>query len=402
SGWPGGVASGGYLTGTLIQGLIALTVPGYTPKGYQGTLLFWAVIFFAVFINTVISSTLPKFEGLILILHLIGFFGILITLIILGPHGSTSFVFRTWLNEGGWPTQGLSFFVGLIGNVFAFVGADGAFHMSEEIHNPSLIVPRSIMLSVVLNGIMGFAMLIALLFCMGDTQDALSTNTGYPFMEIFLQATNSVVGSAVMASIVTVLALCATVGILASTSRMFWSFARDRGLPAWRILQRVDARTTVPLWAVATTTTVSCLLALITIGSSTAFNDIVSLSVAGLYSSYLICAVLLLYRRLTGSFQNALTDLAETPVFLNTKGAQLVWGPWHVPGVLGVINNTFACIYLTVILFFSFWPPSTPIVPSTMNYNVLVSGGLVAFSLIYYMLWAKDEWDGPIIEVQVR
>ena len=121
-GWQGSVASGGYLTGTLIQGLIALTVPSYNPQPYQGTLLFWAVIFFAVFINAVVSSTLPKFEGLILILHILGFFAILLPLIILGPHGDTESVFNTFNNQGGWSSQGLSFFIGMIGNVFAFVG----------------------------------------------------------------------------------------------------------------------------------------------------------------------------------------------------------------------------------------------------------------------------------------
>lgn len=121
-GWQGTVASGGFLTGTLIQGLIVLTVPSYVPTGWQGTFLFWAVIFFAVFINAVVSSMLPKMEGLILILHILGFFAIMIPLVILGPHDSAANVFTLWLNEGGWPTQGISFFVGLIGNVFAFVG----------------------------------------------------------------------------------------------------------------------------------------------------------------------------------------------------------------------------------------------------------------------------------------
>lgn len=85
-------------------------------------LLFWAVILFAVSINTIVSSLLPKFEGLILILHICGFFAILITLVILGPHDTSKDVFTVWLNSGGWSTQGLSFFVGLTGNVFAFVG----------------------------------------------------------------------------------------------------------------------------------------------------------------------------------------------------------------------------------------------------------------------------------------
>ena len=68
------------------------------------------------------SRLLPKVEGLILILHLLGFFSIFIPLVYMAPHGRAVDVFTAFLNEGGWPTQGLSFFVGLIGNVFAFLG----------------------------------------------------------------------------------------------------------------------------------------------------------------------------------------------------------------------------------------------------------------------------------------
>lgn len=124
TGWQGLVASAGYITGTIIQGLIILTVPTYAESAtaWQGTLLYWAVIFFAVFINTIVSNLLPKFEGLILVLHILGFFGILIPIIILAPHDSATNVFTGWLNGGNWPTQGISFFIGILGNVFAFVG----------------------------------------------------------------------------------------------------------------------------------------------------------------------------------------------------------------------------------------------------------------------------------------
>jgi choline transport protein len=121
-GWQAAVGSGGFLTGTLIQGLIILTRPDYEFKQWHGTLLYWAVIFFGVFINTIVSSLLPKFEGLILVLHILGFFAIMIPLMVLGPHGNASDVFKTFMNAGGWQTQGLSFCIGILGNVFAFVG----------------------------------------------------------------------------------------------------------------------------------------------------------------------------------------------------------------------------------------------------------------------------------------
>lgn len=114
--------------------------------------------------------------------------------------------------------------------------------MSEEITNASTAVPASIMLSVLINGSLGFGMLIAMLFCLGDIELALESPTGYPFMSIFLQATGSVAGTAVMGSIITTMGISTSVGMLATTSRQFWSFARDRGIPGWRIWSQVSLR----------------------------------------------------------------------------------------------------------------------------------------------------------------
>ena len=112
--------------------------------------------------------------------------------------------------------------------------------MSEEIQNASVVVPKSIMLSTLINGVLGFGIIITLLFCMGNVEDALNTPTGFPFFEIFLQATNSLAGTTIMISICIVMALSAPAGLLAAASRMCWSFSRDRGLPGWRIISRVN------------------------------------------------------------------------------------------------------------------------------------------------------------------
>lgn len=103
-GWQGSVASSALLTGNMILGLATLNNESFEPKLWQGTLLFWAIFFFAVFINTLVSSALPKFEGLILILHVLGFFAILIPLVTLGPHGDATEIFTTFVNK--WYTMG--------------------------------------------------------------------------------------------------------------------------------------------------------------------------------------------------------------------------------------------------------------------------------------------------------
>lgn len=95
-------------------------------------LLFWAVMAFAVFINVLASTVLPKFEGFILFLHIIGYFAILLPLLVLGEHQDPRQVFDLWLNVGNLPTQGTSFMVGLLGPVFMFLGADGAVHVGHN------------------------------------------------------------------------------------------------------------------------------------------------------------------------------------------------------------------------------------------------------------------------------
>jgi choline transport protein len=114
--------------------------------------------------------------------------------------------------------------------------------MSEEIANAAVNVPRSIVTSVIINGALGFGMLIATIFCTGDIDAALNAQTtiGFPFIEIFLQATGSVGGSTGMTSIIIALAFSSTIGFLATASRMIWSFARDKGLPFSNILSKVQ------------------------------------------------------------------------------------------------------------------------------------------------------------------
>ena len=132
AGWQATLASSAYLTGSLIQGLLILTQPNYVPKNWHATLLFWAIIAFGVIITTAASWLLPKFEGLILIIHIMGFFGIMITLLTLGPHENAKDVFTTFINKGGWDSQGLSFCIGMMGTVYAFVGGDGAIHVRHS------------------------------------------------------------------------------------------------------------------------------------------------------------------------------------------------------------------------------------------------------------------------------
>ncbi|KAI1114884.1 amino acid/polyamine transporter I [Nemania sp. NC0429] len=402
TGWQASVASTAYLTGTAIQGLIVLTHTSYleTMQNWHGTLLLWAIVILSYGVNTAFASSLSRFEGLVLVFHILGFFAIIFPLVFLSEHATADTVFNTFLNIGEWQTQGLSFNIGILGSVYAFVGGDGAIHMAEEVHNPAVLVPWSIMTGLLINGVLGFAMLIATLYCMGDINVRLKENPIYPFMAIFHHAVGSTAGAAVMSALVVILVFSATTGLVSSTSRVYWAFARDRALPGWEILRRVSRRTSIPIFAVITTIAIAVILSFVNIGSSTAFNGILSVSVAGLFGSYLVAASLLLYRRLTGGIRERNSgnsgDSGDSGSY--TSGSTLSWGPWRVPGALGVANNTFACVYLIYIFFFSFWPAYSNVTPQNMNWAALVFSVVILFSVMYYAVWARKLYNGPVVE----
>ena len=163
---------------------------------------------------------------------------------------------------------------------------------------------------------------------------------------------------------------------------------------------QIEPRSSTPFYAVAVTTVFACLLALINLGSSTVLNDVLSLSIAGFYATYFVAASLLLYNRCTGAIRS------PTPGGLQVSSRDpksgdftLIWGPWRIPGSLGIINNVFACAYMVVIWFFSFWPATDPTSPSTMNYASLVAGSLILFSMFYYFIWGRRSYAGPIVEI---
>lgn len=118
--------------------------------------------------------------------------------------------------------------------------------MVEEMTNATVAVPWSLMLTVLINGTLGFSMLIALYFCLGDIETSLKSPTGVPFLSIFYQATESTAGTAAAGSVIQAMCCCTTVGMLASASRQFWSFSRDRGIPGWRVWSKVNSPTPIP------------------------------------------------------------------------------------------------------------------------------------------------------------
>ncbi len=76
-------------------------------------------------------------------------------------------------------------------------------------------------------------------------------------------------------------------------------------------------------------------------------------------------------------------------------GEPLPIGRWSL-GRYGLAINVAALVLLTPIYFFAFWPAATPVSPQNMNWAVVMYGGVVIWSLVYYAIWGKHSYIGPV------
>lgn len=114
------------MAGGQIQGLVILNNANYVPERWHGTLLVIAVATFAILFNTLLAQRLPLVEGVVLVLHVCGFFVVFVIMWVLGPRRPSREVFGGFQDNAGWGSVGLSVLVGQISPIFALLGADAA------------------------------------------------------------------------------------------------------------------------------------------------------------------------------------------------------------------------------------------------------------------------------------
>lgn len=127
-------------------------------------------------------------------------------------------------------------------------------------------------------------------------------------------------------------------------------------------------------------------------------EDIVSMAISGIYLSYLVVSVLLFIRRVRGDI--SLYNDSDDDI-INVPGAKLVWGPFRCSGILGTIINGYAIIYISIIVFFSFWPSQMNPTVAEMNWSVLAIGSAMFFAILYYIFRARHVYTGPIVETSI-
>jgi choline transport protein len=125
--------------------------------------------------------------------------------------------------------------------------------------------------------------------------------------------------------------------------------------------------------------TIAVLLSLVNIGSHIAFNVISSLGVGALLSSYIVSISCITLKRL--------------------RGEVLIRSSFSL-GRAGLSINIFSVLFLVSAFVLAFFPQSPYPEAKDMNWSIVVYGVVVLFSMVYFAVWGRKKYLGPVVYVR--
>ena len=326
--------------------------PSHTLAVYAAILLSQAVL------NHVGIKAVARLNDFSVWYHIVVTLGVCAAFYWLAPRRPLSFAFETGFTTSSYP-YGWAFLVGLLQAQWTLTGYDASAHVTEETVDPRRNAPWGMFNAVLLSGVIGYLLLLALTLAVQDLPAAAAASN--PFIHTARAALGERGGRAVVWAIIPAMYFCG-VSSVTTNARMIFAFSRDGGLPISPLWASVSPRFMVPAAAIW----LSAGLALLVAVYSNAYSVIVSLSTIGLYASYAVPIALVLAARRRGEWK----DL----------------GPWNL-GRWGGLVNGLAALWVAFIAVLFVAPPN-----QLTGYTF---AGLLALLAVVYWGFVRGRFKGP-------
>jgi choline transport protein len=236
-------------------------------------------------------------------------------------------------------------------------------HISEELPSPSRYVPRAMIGTMVIGILTCIPFTLAVLFSSQDLEEV--SLSPLPIMTVYVQALGNADAALFFTFWILFIYFGATIGLVVTSGRLLWAFARDNGLPYSRIFAKTHETRHVPANATMLTAVFSGCYGLIYIGSVTAFNSFVATAILSLNITYVIPQTISLLRGRKKVLPRRHFDL----------------GP-----ILGPFCNIFATLWVSLYAVLFCFPIFLPVTAATMNYVSVVMAGTAVFIVVIWFL----------------
>jgi amino acid transporter len=335
----------------FLLGAFGVNAPGYSATVLTGL----AVLIFGSAANMIGSRLLKTLLYISMTCELIASLGIGTALLFFHRTHSFSVLF-TSAGSGHGPHWLFSSFFGVVAFIgFSFLGFESAGSIAEEVKESRRVLPKAITLSLLAAGILVMFASLGIVLSVPDIGAVISGHDVNPIATTLETRLGSATGK-VLLIMLTVGFTASLIGVQAAVTRAIWASARDKGLPASRLLGRLSGRERLPRYAIGLTAVIAG--SLLFISTSKIYSLLLSFGNAGFYISYslpILGAAYLRWRgRWTpgdfsmGRWSSLVTYVAAVWITLETINIawpRALYGVWYLnwgllimTGILGVIG----------------------------------------------------------------
>ena len=349
-------------------------VAGFTATAPHTILLTGIILVVHGLLNTFGVRLVAVLNNISVWWHLIGVLVIVgVLLIVPSHHQPASFVFGHFVNNTGWGFAPYVFLLGLLNAQYTLTGFDASAHMTEETKGAARSGPKGILNSILVSLVAGWVLLIGLTFAIQNYQGTLSTATGVPPAQIFIDAAGQKTGEFLLLIAIGAQLFCGMSSVTAN-SRMIYAFARDGALPGSNFWHRINKRTRTPTNSVWLAVVGAFVLTLPSLWNTTAYGAVTSIAVIGLYTAYVI------------------------PVFLRVRqGERFERGPWHL-GRWGKLVGIVASIWVAFIFILFMLPTGYPVGFTNFNYTPIAFLVVLGGAGVWWLVSARKWFTGPRVQ----
>ncbi|PSR84029.1 amino acid/polyamine transporter I [Coniella lustricola] len=367
---------------TITLALVSFWNPGYVAEAWHTFVIYQALNILLTVYNIFGLKKTFWIMDVGFFMSIIAFFVMAITCLVeSNPKQSSESIWTHFENTSGWSSDAVVFLIGLVNPNFIYSGLDGVIHLSEECSNAATAIPRALASTVLIGFVTSLGFAIALCYSYHNFDDVLAS--AFPALEIFYQATASARVATFFTIVLAIISLFAITGAQQTASRLTWSFARDEALAMSSHLSQVHPRWGVPIYALLFNAVCVAALGCIYLGSSDAFNSLVSAGLILQQLSFAFPAALMLYHRISGTVQEIMP--------LNKEAFRLPFGT-------GALANGLTIVLALISTIFYNFPAGLPATADAMNYASAVTGALVLIGIVNWYGYAVKHYNGPRLD----